>query len=102
MADTWTTREGFCADECACRAGMVEVDVGEEEVPDLSDLTTALRESCFQCREGRRRAAVVQGETVVRLDEEAADAAPVALVQEVDRDMVRHPLKVSDGRGEQC
>ncbi len=76
---------GVLSDECACRTGVVEVDVGEEEVPDLADLVTALGKPGSQRRESGRRAAVVQGETVVGLDEIAADAAAVALVQEVDR-----------------
>ena len=64
---------------------VVEVDVGEKEVPDLAELVAALREACPQSRQRRRRSAVEQGKAVVGLDEVAADVPPAARVQEVDR-----------------
>ena len=67
------------------RTGVVEVDVGEEEMPDLAELVPALGETRPQRRQCGRRAAVEQGEAVVGLDEVAADVPSVALVQEVDR-----------------
>jgi hypothetical protein len=70
-------------------------------MPDLTELVPARGKADPKCRQRSRRAAVEEGETVVGLDEITADAAAVALVQEVDRRVEHHRLKVSD-QGERC
>ncbi len=75
---------------------MVEVDVRQEEVPDVSQLQAALREAGAECRECRGRSAVEECKTVVRLDDIAADAVRDALVVKVDRAEVGHTLNLSD------
>jgi hypothetical protein len=72
-------------DERACSPGVVEVDVGEEEMSDLSQLVPSLGEACPQGGKSCRRTGVKEGETVVGLHQVDADTASVALVQEVDR-----------------
>ena len=46
------------ADDRACGAGVVEVDVGEQEVADVAELEPALGEAVLQGREAGRRPAV--------------------------------------------
>jgi hypothetical protein len=73
------------ADEYAGRAGMVEVDVREEQVPEVAQLEPALGETGLEGVDRRRGPAVVQCEPVVGVDEVRADDALVAEVPEVDR-----------------
>jgi hypothetical protein len=87
---------------CAC---VVEVDVREQQVPQVAHLGASLRQAVAERGQAARRPAVVQRETVVRLDEVGADTAGITAVQEVER-LVRHaetvlglpvPRRVSDG-----
>ena len=73
------------ADERPGGAGVVEVDVREQQMPDLAELEPALREARLQRRYAGRRPAVEERRPVVRLDEVAADVPREALVEEVDR-----------------
>src|SRR5437879_701608 len=61
------------------------MDVREEQVAQVVELESARGESLLQAGDRRRRAAVVQREPVVRVDEVRADHALVAEVAEVDR-----------------
>ena len=61
------------ADERAGGPGVVEVDVGEEEMADLAELEPSLGEARLQRRHARRRAAVEERRAVVGLDDVAAD-----------------------------
>ena len=86
------------AHERAGGAGVVEVDVREEQMADVAELEAALREPGLQRRDARRRPAVVEREAVVGLDDVAADVAGEALVEQVDRleRGRRHPGNVPD------
>jgi hypothetical protein len=75
---------GMLADERAGGTGVIDVDVREEQVADVCQLEPALGEACLQRVDARRRPAVMDGRTVVGLDQERADDARV-LVMEVDR-----------------
>src|SRR4051812_22392156 len=73
------------ADERARRAGMVEVDVREQQVPDVGQLEPVRRESRVE-RLGRRAGAgVEERRPVVGLDEVHADRARAAAEVEVDQ-----------------
>ena len=73
------------ADERARGARMVEVDVREQQVPDLLQLESARGKSGLECVDRRRGAAVEEPEPVVGLDDVDADDAVDAQVHEVDR-----------------
>ena len=75
---------GVLADEGAGGTGVVEVDVGEEEMADVRQLEPALGETRLQRVDARRRPAVVNGRPIVGLDQVRADDA-LGLVVEVDR-----------------
>ena len=77
-------------DQRAGRPGVIEVDVGEEEVPDLGEREAAPIEGREPRRHGRRRAAVEERRPVARLDQVAADRPVDAGVEEIDR-CERHP-----------
>ena len=66
-------------------AGVVEVDVREQQVPDVLEGQPALGEAGLQRADRRRRPAVEQREAVVGLDDVDADDAVEAEVHEVDR-----------------
>ena len=83
-AETCTVQRGVLADEDACRARVVEVDVGEQQVADVAGARAARAEGCAKRGNARRGAAVEQREAVVRLDEVCADPAGVAEVDEVE------------------
>ena len=67
------------------RSGVVEVDMGEEEVMQVADLDAAGPERLAQRRDAARRAAVEEREPVVRLDQVRGDPAGVPAVQKVER-----------------
>jgi hypothetical protein len=67
------------------RARMVEVDVREEEVPQVTYLVAAGRQCSAQRREAARRSAVDERQPIVRVDEVRADATRVTTVQEIER-----------------
>ena len=77
-------QRGVRAHEGAGRAGMVEVDVGEEQVRHVPELEPAVGEAGLEVRDARGRPAVEQRDAVVRLDEVAAHVVREAAVQEVD------------------
>ena len=72
------------AHEHARGARVVEVDVREEQVPDVGEVEPALGEAGLQVRDGGGRAAVEERRAVLRLEQVAADDAR-RLVVEVDR-----------------
>jgi hypothetical protein len=73
------------ADDRPRRAGMVEMDVGEEEVADVGQLEAALATALSEPRERGGRPAVEQSRAVGRLRYVHADGAAVAEELEVDR-----------------
>lgn len=73
------------ADKGTGCSGVVEVDVGEKQVVDVTELEPAFSQTILESRDARRGTAVEQAETIFRLDDVAPDGALVALVQEVDR-----------------
>ena len=56
---------GVLADERACRACMVEVDVGEKEVGDVRQRKLPCGETSLELSDAGRRTAVEEGRTVV-------------------------------------
>ena len=83
---------GVLADERACGAGVVEVDVREEQVPQIGQLETARCEPGLQMLDAGRGATVEERGPVVGLEQVAADDRPALEVEEVDR------LRPSSGR----
>ena len=73
------------ADDRAGGAGVVEVDVREEQVAHVAELEAALAQALLQPRERRRRPAVEERRPVARLDQVDADRALEAAEPEVDR-----------------
>jgi hypothetical protein len=71
-------------DEGARSAGVVQVDVAEQEVPDVGQREPAGREPPFEGSDVGRRAAVEQREAVVRLEQVATDDPLGAEVVEID------------------
>ena len=86
---------GVLADERAGGAGVVEVDVREQQVADVGELEAAVGERLLQRREAGGRAAVVQREPVVGLEQVAADDALVLVVQ-VDQVGAGHGLILAE------
>ena len=84
ISETWTGERGMLADERSRRAGVVEVDVREEQVLHVAELDAARRERVVQRRKAARRPAVEEGEPVLGLDEVGADPALVAAVEQVE------------------
>jgi pimeloyl-ACP methyl ester carboxylesterase len=68
----------MAADERPRGAGVVEVDVREQQVADVLDAQAVLRKPRFERGEGRRRPAVEQGEAVVGVDDVDADRVRTA------------------------
>ena len=73
------------AHEHARGAGVVEVDVREQQVADVGELEAALGEACLQLGHAGRRAAVLQREAVLGLEQVRADHPLVAEVAQVER-----------------
>ena len=65
------------------RAGVVQVDVRQEQVPDVGEREPALRQAGLQRVEAGRRPAVEERQAVVGLDEVDADDT-LGLVVQVD------------------
>ena len=76
---------GMPADEHAGGAGMVEVDVREQQVTHVLEREAALREPLVEALDAGRRPAVEERRAVIGLDEEGSDRPRVAQVKEVDR-----------------
>ena len=72
------------ADEHAGGAGVIEVDVAQEEVPDVLEGEAETSESFLEPWKTRGRAAIEERRAVVGLDEVAADDTLDAAVVEVD------------------
>ena len=84
------------ADQRAGGAGVVEVDVREQQVADVGELEPAVGERLLQRREAGGRPAVVQGEPVRGLEQVAAHDA-FGLVVEVDEVGGGHVLILAKG-----
>jgi hypothetical protein len=67
------------------RAGVVEVDVAEQQVPDVGQRETAVGEARLQRVDRRRGAAVEERRPVVGVEQVARDDPLAAEVVEVDR-----------------
>jgi hypothetical protein len=72
------------ADEDPRGAGVVEMDVAEQQMAQIRELDAVLLEPPLERRDAARRPAVEQREPVVGLDEVATDDALDAAVVEVD------------------
>ena len=70
-------------------AGVVEMDVREEEAAQVAELDAARRQRLLERRKAARRAAVVEREPVLGLDEIGADPPWIPAVEKVER-LVRH------------
>ena len=79
------------ADEDARRAGMVEVDVAEQQMADVGERKPAVGKPGLQRVDRRRGAAVEERGPVVGVEEVARDDPLAAEVVEVDR-LRRHAL----------
>ncbi len=77
-------------------ARVVEVDVREEQVPQIVELDAACPECVVQRGKAARRAAVEEREAVVGLDEVCGDTAGIAAMQEVEW-IVRHARDAISG-----
>src|SRR3954451_14385277 len=73
------------AHERAGSAGMVEVDVGKEQVAQVVQPQAAFPKCRIQLFDARRRSAVEQRRPVLGLDEVHTDDALGALVEEIER-----------------
>jgi hypothetical protein len=80
------------ANERSRRPRVVEMDVREQQVPQVAELDAAPAERLVECGEAARGPAVEERQAVVRLDEVRSDAALVAAVQEVER-LVAHAAR---------
>src|SRR5439155_22327611 len=67
------------------RAGVIEMDVREQDVADIAERRSAFTQSALEVSEARSRAAVEEGGAVLRLQEVRADDALDALMVQVDR-----------------
>src|SRR5262249_19051599 len=76
------------AHEHARRARVVEVDVREEQVPDVAEHEPTLAQPLLQLGNARRRPAVEEGQTALRLEQVDADDAVAAEMKKVER--LRH------------
>ena len=88
------------ADEHAGRARMVEVDVAQQQMPDVGELQAARGEARLQRIDGRRRAAVEEGRAVRAVEHVAPDRALDTIVKEIDRLEIGHgldPTKLARG-----
>ena len=81
---------GVPADERSRSAGVVEMDVREQEVVEVGQLEPTLRQPLLEGGDACRRPAVVEREAVVRLDQVHADDTLIALVVKVHRIRRRH------------
>ena len=72
------------SDQCAGGACVIEVDVAEEEMPDVGERDAVVGKPLLQRRNGGRRPAVEEREAVWGLEQVAADDAFRAEVVEVD------------------
>ncbi len=71
-------------DECARRAGVVEVDVREEDRADVAQAQIPLAQSGFQRRQHRRRARVHERDAAFHVEEAAGEDAVGAEEREVE------------------
>ena len=76
---------GMLAHERSRGTGVVEMDVREEEAAQVADLDVARRQRLVKRRKAARRAAVVEREPVLGLDEIGADPPWIPAVEEVER-----------------
>src|SRR5438552_3848819 len=76
---------GMLPDEDASRAGVVEVDVREQEVADVGEREAALAEPFLQPLDSGGRPAVEERRTVLRVEQIGPDYSGGSLVPEVDR-----------------
>ena len=81
ISDTQTGQLRVLADEHAGRAGVVEMDVGEQQVLDVAELVPALGEPALQRGDAGRRPAVEEGEAAGRLEQVDADRPGRARVE---------------------
>ena len=84
LRDVYLQR-GVLAYEDPGRAGMVEMNVGEEQVAKVLELEPALAQGRVQALEACRGAAVEERRSVLGLDEVGADDALRALIVEIER-----------------
>ena len=82
-------------DEHASGAGVVEVDVREQQVPHIGELEAALGEARLQLGHAGRRPAVLQRKAVLGLEQVRADHPLVAEVAQVERLHQLHPCQRS-------
>jgi hypothetical protein len=72
------------ADEDACRARVVEVDVTEQQMAEVGERHPVLGETALERVDAARGPAVEERRAIVALEEVAADDAFGAFVMEVD------------------
>lgn len=75
---------GVLADECSRGAGVVQVNVAQEQVVDVTEGEAVFGETLLERWDARRGAAVVEREAVVGLEQVGGDDALGAPVAEVD------------------
>src|SRR5439155_6504171 len=78
------------AHEHAGRARMIEMNVAEQEMAHVAELQAVLLEAGLQRRLRRRRPAVEERGTIVRVEQVRRDSSLVALVVQVDQLELRH------------
>jgi len=87
---------GMLPYEYACRPGVVEMDVAEQQMAYVGELQAVLRKPRFQRVDRRRWAAVEESRPVVGFEEVRGDRPLVSLMVEVDQLRLRHAGDASD------
>ena len=81
---------GVLPDERPGGAGVVEMDVREQQMADVGQLDPVLVEALDEPRQGRRRTAVLESEPVGRLEQIHAHRVLAAAEVQVDEAKRRH------------
>jgi hypothetical protein len=74
----------MAARDCSGRAGVVEMDVAEQQVSYVGEGETVLAEAALEREQRRGRAAIEQRDTVVGVDEVDADRLGLPAELEVE------------------
>ena len=81
-------RAKFC--EAPRRAGMIEMDVAEENVPDILDTETSFRKLGDHSLKGRFRSGIEKDESFIGLQQSGSDdtgATEMSSIKDVDHGM---------------
>ena len=68
----------------ARRSGVIEMDVGEEDVPKIAQRAAVASKACLECRKAQGGPALDQDRAFRGSDEKGADEFPDPLETEID------------------